>query len=99
MYLGHHLIRLAHRGDHQRHPVFDHGSEVGVLAIVRAMQDQVDAERRSRAIRMLGIMTRQFLADLCQPRAQLIRRAGVERGESTDDTGLALRGHQFDATG
>ena len=54
------------------------------------MHDLVDREGRGRCVRMVAIVRSQFLGNLMDPFVELALRAGVERWEAADDSGLAL---------
>jgi len=58
--------------------------------LVGGMDDLVDGEGGGGALRVLGIVARQFLGNLGQPFIELRLRTGVERREGADNAGLAL---------
>ncbi|MCY1557547.1 hypothetical protein D9M68_944050 [compost metagenome] len=62
---------------------------------VGAMHDLVDRDRSHRRAGVGGLERGQLILDPRQPLVEQLRRARIERGERTDDAGLALRQHQL----
>lgn len=73
----------AERGDDQRHLTLDHDGKIGIEARVAAMDDQIDAERRSIARAV------EPPRDLVEPVGEARRGPPVERRKAADNTVLA----------
>ncbi len=59
------------------------------------MDDLIDGKGRCRSVRIVAIPRRQFLGNAVQPLVEQCLRSGIERGESPDDSRLALGDHQI----
>ena len=89
------ILARAERGDDERHLPLGAGRHVGLEPIVRAVDDLVDRKRRGRPLGVRPVMRGERLGDPVEPLVELALRPGVKRGEAADDSGGALRDHQF----
>ena len=78
MHLRAYAIRLADRGDHQRHAMAGDQREILVEAPVRGVQDQVDAERRDPLCGVSRCVGGELVFDARDPLLEGVERAGVQ---------------------
>ena len=87
--------RRPQRGDDDGHLVLHAGLHVLHQPVVGGVADLVDRVRRDLLLRMQRLELAEFVLDSAQPFVELFHGAGVQRGERTDDAGLALGDHEF----
>ena len=75
----------AERGDDDRHLPFRADLHVLLEAVVGAVDDLVDRERRRRALGMIAVPRRERFGDLVEPFVEQRGRARVERRKAADD--------------
>ena len=89
--------RRRQRRNDDRHLVREHHLGVVLQALVRLVDDQVHRKRRHLFLRMRFGIRREFGFDARQPLVEFLLRPRIQRGERSDDAGLALLDHQFRA--
>ena len=87
--------RWPQRGNDDRDLVLHAGLHVLHQPVVGSVADLVDRIRRDFLLRMQRLVFAEFVVDPRQPLAEFFDGTGVERGERTDDAGLALGDHEF----
>ena len=90
-----HVLARAQAGDDQRHLVLGADLQVVLQAVVALVHDLVDGKRGGRRFRVRPVVRGQLFGDLGQPVLQHFRRAGIQGGHGTHDTGLALGNDQL----
>jgi hypothetical protein len=89
-----HVVGRAQRGDLDRHLVFLAEVDVVLQAVVGAVHDLVDRERRHLPVRVFLLVLAQLHGDALQPGFEHLLRPRIERRKGADDAGLALLDHQ-----